>query len=196
MRFTITVLSLLASVTADAQLYQCTTGGRTSFQDRPCDKASVSRSIALQPAARSPQAIFAALRQGMSVDEVRRAVPGVRPGNLDRLATGAVAQLQIPQVNHAGSPFTVGLFFLGDRLSRVNFSGRMGLDNQDNLNTFDRIVADFRSAYGQENARTVANRGGLSANAEWQMPRGKVWVSIIPITADTSLLNFGFVPGI
>lgn len=193
MRVLFTALLILIAAEAHAQVYKCVKAGKTQYQDSPCDPSSTVAKVVAS--AGSSQMIWTGLKQGMTVDEVRQNVRNAKAGAEDRLFNGARELLRVEGVNVAGIAFNAGFFFQAGRFAQVNLSGPAMVGNKENLGNFDRVVADFRAKYGQESRNKVSNeRFGLSADAEWLKEGGRVWVSVIPVTADTSMLNRGYVP--
>jgi hypothetical protein len=192
MRLSPAVFAMFLASTAHAQMYQCVKDGRTSFQDAPCDPASsLSKSIATA----APHMLWNGLKSGMTVDDVQKKIRNAKPGTDDWLASGARELLRVERVTLAGTFFDAGFFFDSGRFRQVNLSGSLMVSNEDNLRAFDRVSTDFRNRYGRETYRKVANDySGLSASAEWLNDDGKVWASIVPITATTSMFNVGYVP--
>jgi len=155
----------------------------------------VTLSLLLASLAASAQTLWNGTEYGMSVEEVRKKIPEAKPGNGDRVVSGAEELLRLEKIIVAGTQFEVSFFFLKDKLTQVNFSTPQWGSNEENLLSFDRVVTEFRTKYGQETERTVSNqRFGLSANAEWVSGDTQIWVTITPVTAITSMLNLGFRP--
>ncbi|WP_374349900.1 DUF4124 domain-containing protein [Chitinimonas sp.] len=187
-------LMLALCTSASAQVYQCTKNGSVSFQEAPCEKDSTAKTLAIRNSGSS--GIFTAgLKTGMSIDEVKSKVAGTQAINSDRLFNGSVGKLGINPVNMAGGTFSAKFFFLGDRFFQVNLSSDM-TRNAENLKLFDKLCAELRSVYGPESSHKVDNKPTmLSADAEWSTASYWAFVSITPVTADTSLLTLGLRPG-
>jgi hypothetical protein len=186
--------ALTASTVNGAQIFQCVKEGKTSFQEAPCDpKSSVSKSITARTP--GPQALWDGLKYDMTVNEIRQKVPNAISKSEDSLASGAREQLRLERVQVAGLSFTAQFFFGGERFRQVNYAGPMMVSNEDNLRAFNQVLADFRTTHGRESRHKVSDeRFGLSASADWFNESGNVWIVIVPVTATTSLLNFGFTP--
>lgn len=131
----------------------------------------------------------------MTLEEVQRKVPEAKAGTNDSLSSGARQLLRVDQVPIAGASFDAGFFFASGKFIRVNLSGSMNVANEDNMRTFDRVVALFRSKYGAEVQNNAWNgRSERPSRAEWAIDDGKIWVDIVPITAFTSMLILGYIP--
>lgn len=187
------VTTLLIGTAAHAQIYQCTKGGKTAFQDSPCDAGSAAKVIANR--ASSGAFNWDELKPGMSVDEVKQKFPGLKPGNEGKLVTGARELLHGSQVSLGGVTFEAGFFFIGGKFTQVNLLTDAADKNETNLKVFEKLFNEFRAKYGPETKRVVKHDAYmLSADATWESEKGKVWVGVLPLTADTSNLLAGFVP--
>ena len=187
----VATLCIGVSSFSHAEVYKCENAGKISYQQSPCETKSKSTKMAMSSA--SPN-LWTNLKSGLSVAEVQRMVPQAKKGDYSSLSNGARGLLQVSSVNVAGKKFAANFFFLGDRFHRVNFSGAMNDSNESNLKAFNQIFEGFQSRYGVAANRRIANEYGLSARAEWKLPTGEVWIVVVPITATTSLLNFGYFP--
>lgn len=188
-------LTLALPGIAQAQVYRCEVGGKVEYQQHPCADAARQSSKLMAAPASKPELWTAVLTQGMTPEQVRQAVPQARPGGNDSLKNGARQLLRMEPTTVAGLDFDAKFFFLNDKFLRVNFSGPMNVDNEVNLRAFDKIAEIFQSRYGAPANRKVSNaRHGLSARAEWNLRQGEVWMIISPVSANTSSINFGFLP--
>lgn len=183
---------------SQAQSYKCLKAQKVSYQQYPCEPDST----AVQPAesvlsnkGSTKTNLWTNLKQGMSLAEVRQKVPEAKPGDNASLSSGARGLLRIENVAIAGTNFTAQFYFSADKFIRVNLSGSMSETNENNIKTFEKILEIFKPIYGTELSRELNNEKiGLSGNAEWKIDAGKVWISILPITDTTSMLNLGYVP--
>jgi len=67
--------------------------------------------------------------------------------------------------------------------------------NEINMRNFKKVQEELRAKYGTESKNELNDRNsGLSADTEWLGSNGKIWVTIVPITASTSLMTTGFKP--
>ena len=181
---------------AQAQVFKCEVAGKVAYQQQPCAGAGSAKQLAAaqHKAAASPN-LWTQLRQGMPLAEVQRLVPEGKPGKSSRLKNGAVALLQVPDVAVAGLTFQANFFFLDDKFHRVNFSGPMANGNADNLRAFEKAHDIFRGRYGAPAVKEVKDEPrGLSGRADWKIESGEVWMVLVPVGADTSLFNFGYLP--
>jgi hypothetical protein len=150
----------------------------------------------LLPVIGHADALWPSAKYGMSVPEVMKAVPGARPSPQgSRLVTGAREELRIDNVSLAGRSFVAGLYFSQGQLVQVLLSLPEWGANPQNTAAFNDLVRAFSARYGKNFSRTInAAASGLSANAEWTSSGENVFISIAPVTRDTSMLNVGFRP--
>lgn len=129
----------------------------------------------------------------MSVDEVQRNIPGATQVNGSHLYDGAKELLSKKGVTVAGITFEASYFFKDGKLSQVNVNDRAMNKNEVTLLNFERLLSELRGRFGNEGQRNVKNENwGISGEASWSVGSDKLWASITPITADTSMLNFGY----
>lgn len=144
------------------------------------------------------------LRPGMSADDVKRTVAGTRAEG-DRLANGAQLRLRKQGVIVAGIAFDATYYFDRDEhLSSVVVEkagettiGLLNINANDaNLADYEKLTSFFRTKYGAETSSTKKSKEtgfpGLSASSDWSAEGGKVFVSISPLTATTSMLSLGY----
>lgn len=185
----LTILSLSISAVTQAEIYKCENGGKVSYQQHPC--ASTGKATKMAAGSASPN-LWVNLKSGMSIADVQRMVPQAKAGSYSSLHNGARGLLQVSPINVVGKKFDANFFFLDDQYYRVNFSGPLNDSNESNLQSFNQLFSIFQARYGTPSSRQVSDKtSGLSARAEWQLPTGEVWMIISPITAKTSLMNFG-----
>lgn len=179
---------------AQAQVYRCDVAGKVEYQQQPCAAAASASTQLVSAPTESPN-LWTTLVRGMTVEEVQKVVKQAKPGDNDSLKNGARALLQTSRIAAGGQEFEARFFFLNDRFHRVNFSGPMNVENGLNLKTFEKLTETFQSRYGAPVERKVRHQNaGLSASASWNTDKGEVWVIVVPLAADTSFVNFGFVP--
>jgi hypothetical protein len=194
--------ALMAASACNAQaVYKCVQGGNTSYQSTPCDGATVSAPVTVPIRTSSGSLPWEGLRQGMSPEDVKRLVPGlvapVNNGRSESLIQGREARV-------AGFDFAVQYAFDDAKglksvhLERVGDGKVLDLElssNTGNLAAFDKLTQFLRSKYGPESSRRLKTRDtgfpGLSASSEWQADGGRLFVAVIPVTAETSMLNMG-----
>ncbi len=201
------VLVLFAAVicpqTQAQQVYKCVKDGKTAFQGNPCEAGSTSTSTP-QPRAAAGGLPWEGLRPGMSADDVKRTVAGARAEG-DRLANGAQLRLRKQGVIVAGIAFDATYYFDRDeRLSSVVVEkvgettiGLLNINANDaNLADYEKLTSFFRTKYGAATSSTKKSKEtgfpGLSASSDWSAEGGKVFVSISPLTATTSMLSLGY----
>jgi hypothetical protein len=130
--------------------------------------ASISAAV---PSALRAQEMPAGVVLGMSVDELRRAIPQLeqvrRP---QRMAGGLVGTWHSLAVQVLGLSGEQVFFFAHERLERVEFVGGTR-DDSSNLAAFDRIVAWGRGVFGQEIAADDAG----ARYAEWTSGETEVY---------------------
>lgn len=204
--FAALVLVLFSTVTCPQvqaqQVYKCVKDGKTAFQGNPCEAGSTSTSTQRPRAGGGLP--WEGLRPGMSADEVKRTVAGVR-AEADHLANGAQLRLRNQGVIVAGIAFDASYYFdRDDRLSSVIVQkvgettiGLLNINaNDSNLADYEKLISSFRTKYGAETSSTKKSKEtgfpGLSASSDWSVEGGKVFVSISPLTATTSMLSLGY----
>ena len=198
-RFALTIvmvtLCLLRVPLSQAQIYQCSKNGQSSFQDHPCDVGTASAHPIKIREESGSHIIWSGLKYGMSADEIQQRVPGAQAAGGDFLVTGARELLSLDQVSMAGTTFSAEFFFIAGKFTSVNLSADPIVSNQENTVNFEKLCSVLRARYGAETRRKVDNeQWGLSADADWNTADGKVFASIVPTTADTSRLITGYVP--
>lgn len=193
MRETFLICALLFSASANAQIYKCIKDRKTTVQGTPCDrKSNASRAIGGYASVGSAWP-WEGLKYGMSLDEVQRNVPGTTQVMGSHLYDGAKELLKKTGVTVAGITFEASYFFKDGRLSQVNVNDRTMNKNEVTLPNFERLLSELRARFGNEREKNVKNESwGISGEASWSVGGDKLWVSITPITADTSTLNFGY----
>lgn len=184
------------ALSAQAQVFKCEVAGKIAYQQQPCEGLGATKQrAAAQPKPAASPNLWTQLSQGMSVAEVQRQVPEAKPGDRDQLRNGALALLQVPSVSVAGLGFQAQFFFLDDKFHRVNFSGPMANGNAANLQAFEKLHDIFRGRYGVPVVKEVKDSAkGLSGRADWKIDAGDVWMILVPVGANTSLFNFGYLP--
>ena len=179
---------------AQAQVYRCDVAGKVEYQQQPC-AAAANGSGKLVVAANDQPNLWTNLTRGMTVDEVLKAVPQAKLGDDDKLRNGARSLVWVNRIAAGGQDFDARFFFLNDRFHRVNFSGPMNYSNQLSMKTFEKISETFQRRYGPPADKKFINEQmGMAASATWNTNRGEVWIILVPVTADTAFVNFGFVP--
>ncbi|QIL82541.1 hypothetical protein G7047_23330 [Diaphorobacter sp. HDW4A] len=176
-----------------AQVYRCEVAGKVEFQQHPC--AAASGSSKLVSAATDQPPLWTTLTRGLTVDEVLKAVPQAKLGDDDKLKNGARSLLWVKRISAGGQDFDARFFFLNDRFHRVNFSGSMNHSNELSMKTFDKLAETFQRSYGAPADKKFINESmGMAASATWNINQGEVWLILVPVTANTAFVNFGFVP--
>jgi hypothetical protein len=139
-------------------------------------------------------ALWPSAKYGMSVPEVMKAVPEAKPSpHGSKLVTGAREELRIERVPLAGRSFVAELYFSQGQLVQVLLSLPEWGSNNQNTAAFKDLVKAFSAQYGQNFSQSINAAGsGLSANAEWRSSGENIFISIAPVTQDTSMLNVGF----
>lgn len=196
-------VALICPQTRAQQVYKCVKEGKTTFQANPCDAGSTSTSMR-QPRVTGGGLPWEGLRPDMSADYVKRIVAGVSAEG-DHLANGAQLRLRKHGVVVAGIVFDATYYFArNERLSSVlaekvgeTTIGPLNINANDaNLADYEKLILFFRTKYGAETSSTKNSNEtgfpGLSASSDWSVEGGKVFVSITPLTATTSMLSFGY----
>ena len=187
------IVALLITSSANAQIYKCVKDGNLSFQDTPCGRGSTV-SLAIEDNATAGSALpWEGLSRGMSVAEVKRNVAGTSQVQGSHLSDGARELLIKRDVAFAGVPFEASYFFKDGKLAQVNVNDPELNKNEDTLRDFENLMSELRGRFGSEGKRAVKKESwGISGEAAWSVGLDKLWVSITPITADTSRLSFGY----
>lgn len=206
--------SLAAALSCHAQaVHKCVKGGAFSYQSTPRDGASVPAPVtALTTAAAAAPGRAGAgglpwegMREGMSPEDVRRLVAG-----LEALVPNGKSEslMQRRGANVAGLEFVAQYGFdnlkglKSVHLDRVGDGKGLLVEsssNASNLAGFEKLTKLLRSKYGPESNSRLKTKEtgfpGLSASSEWSMDGAKVFVSVSPVTAETSTLHTGMVFG-
>jgi len=113
----------------------------------------------LAPSAAQAQMLPAGVQLGMSVQQLRQAVPALRPvPHPARLAGGLVGRWAGPSVRVAGVTLTPTFFFAGGHLARVEY-----VAPAPDARSFDALLAWGRGKWGPE----LAQRSPEGAYASW-----------------------------
>lgn len=139
------------------------------------------------------QALWREANYGMSIDEVRAAIPEVADAaNPGELAGGAKGLLTIPKVQIAGSAYQARFFFLNDKLVQVMLS----LDNpgkfDSSLRTFETLEELLRVKYGREVQRQVKRGVVNQASATWMAGGTNISVLTYSFDNDNASLNINY----
>lgn len=195
--FLIAACMLAIAPTAISQpIYKCVKAGKTSFQESPCEGSNAIPTSVRSLTARLP---WEGVRLGMSVDDVKR-ITAIQ----DKPEKDAQARLRKRGVMISGIPFDATFEFdsSGKFVSAIahpaqGTSDTLHInDNDVNFADYQKLVSFLRSKYGAETSEPLKNKDtgfpGLSAGAHWVVDGGRVFVTIIPVTATTSTLHLGF----
>ncbi len=121
-----------------------------------------------------------------------------------RRNVAAPVQLKKQGVKIVGIAFNVTYFFEREKGLTSVFLEKIGSEvpsldinaNDMNLAHYEKLRLFFRSKYGAETSSTIKNKAtgfpGLSAGSNWAAAGGEVFVSIIPVTAETSMMTLGY----
>lgn len=139
------------------------------------------------------QTLWRDTNYGMSIDQVRAAIPevadAVKPGEL---AGGAKGLLTIPKVQIAGADYQARFFFLNDKLVQVMLS----LDNpgkfDSSLRTFETLEELLRVKYGREIKREVKRGVVNQASATWMAGGTNISVLTYSFDNDNASLNINY----
>jgi hypothetical protein len=193
----VTVFAIMGCPTAQAQeVYKCVKNGKTSFQSAPCEGGSIS---SLQARAATGGLPWEGLRFGMSADEVTRIVGGAQAEG-----GGTKVRLSKQDVKIVGIAFNATYSFDRDKGLSSVFLEKVGdkvlsLDinaNDANLADYEKLRSFFRTKYGAETSSAIKSKAtgfpGLSAHSYWSAEGGEVFVSISPVTGETSMMSLGY----
>ena len=90
-------LLVLAAPAAQAQLFKCVLGGKTVYQDAPCDDKSRQSTLRAPPSPTAPPARAAAPKAGAAAPKAAAATPAAATGGaIDVLAGFAVCSERVP----------------------------------------------------------------------------------------------------
>lgn len=186
-------LLLLATSASHAQVYTCTVGGITAYQQVPCAgdlKKGQQATVNAVPGSAGSQSAAAPLPWpgldfGMPVSEVLRRIPGSREDH------GAVT---LKGFVFSGKTFDVQFGFKSDRLAQVHLGDTVFMEpNAAVRQSFDRLVATLRRIYGEPASQSVEELSwGLRGEASWKRPGSEVKVTISPVTRDQSMILFNY----
>lgn len=189
-------IAAFASPALSQPVYKCVKDGKTSFQESPCDGTNVVQSKVAVVAARLP---WEGIRDGMTRDEVKRVAAIQEPPG--QSATG---KLHKKGVVISGVVFMVDYTFDGNQrwvsmLAQPEQGNTDSLHmngNDANFSAYEKVATFLRSKYGAEKHRSLKNKDtgfpGLSASSDWVVGGGKLFITIIPVTATTSSLHLGY----
>ena len=194
--------SLTAALGCQAQaVHKCVKGGSTTYQSTPCDGAAVSAPVAATIPPSSGGLPWEGLRPGMSLEDVKRLVPDLESSMGDGKNQSAVRKRE---VKVAGFSFAARYAFERDKglksvlFEHVGDEKVMDLElsrNANNLAAFEKLTQFLRGKYGAEATRELKTKEtgfpGLSATSEWMVDGGRLFVVVLPVTAETSMLNVG-----
>jgi hypothetical protein len=189
---------LMAALWAHAQqVYKCTKDGKTSFQQVPCEGADITKMAVPKPTGGGLP--WDGLRPGMAQDEFRRAVAGTQPegDRLFRKQGLVIAGVSFDAEYHFDGQGRLQFVF-ADKSDGAKF-GLLNLNGNDaNQADFEKLTAVFRAKYGSEASKSLKNRDtgfpGLSASADWSVDGIRIFISVSPVTATTSMLRLGYNP--
>ncbi len=208
----------MAALSCHAQaVHKCVKGGSTSYQSTPCDGAALAAPVAARVNASVTAPVAAPVRTGsggLPWDGMR---PGMSPEDVRRLVSG----LEAPVANGRGESLmqkrgtnVAGLEFVAQygfdnlkglksvHLDRVGEGKVLDLEsssNASNLAAFEKLTKFLRGKYGPESNSSLKTKEtgfpGLSARSEWSVDGARLFVSVSPITAETSMFSMGMVFG-
>lgn len=194
--------SLTAALPVHAQpVYKCTKAGKTIFQQVPCEGADIARTNAPAPvpAPASGGLPWDGLHSGMSSQDVLRIAAGAQPEGerLLRRQGIVVAGVRFDAEYHFDAQGRLQAVFAdkadGTQVGVLNLNG-----NEANQSDFERLATAFRAKYGTETGRSLKSKEtgfpGLSASADWFADGAKIFISVSPVTATTSMLRIGANP--
>lgn len=190
MRKNLLLVCLLVCASAVyADMYKCTTSnGSTAFQDAPC--ANESKSQKLESSAAAGGLPWSGLKLGMSREQISRTLPGV---NL--VSDGADGLNMANGASIAGFKFhEAGYAFSGGALYKITLVSEY-FDNALVAKGFEKISALFNQQYGASHEERKFERkwSGLFGSWTWRGPNGgEVYLSVSPVTADSSMLLTGY----
>lgn len=128
---------------------------------------------------------------GMSVDQVRSAVPAAQAVDpspsttiTSGLNAGAEKRLHVPEFDLAGAPFTGSFYFKDGALVAVTLRSMDA-----SRSAFNSIVESLRSKYGRELSDDVrGGRLGTSGTMKWAAGRTTIALSLFDLSAGTTIL--------
>ncbi len=143
------------------------------------------------------QMLWGEAHYGMTFEHVQRLHPeAATPGsNGQTLASGAVEKLRIGDHEFMGKRFTVGFYFLHDKLSQVTVSmDPTRYSGEEMGEVFPEIVKAFTARYGTETERRdLSNTPFKHRKAIWET--GETRITVLHMQAkDFYLLNVVYQP--
>ena len=131
---------------------------------------------------------------GMSVAEVRGAVPAAATGAGGHIVTGATAELHLDKTEVAGTTLPADFYFLDGKLTQISFNEDAYHDNEVNAKAFDRIAGVLRKQFGPEASSKVADSSliGLSRDTTWVAGDTEILLGVAPVTGATSMLLLNY----
>lgn len=134
----------------------------------------------------------------MSPEAVKRSVsavenPGDNVHSLRKLGVVIVGNVFNATYHFDSSKRLVSVIL--DKTGDQNFGLLHISGNETSLVAYERLISFFRNKYGPEKSRSLKSQDtgfpGLSANTEWSVDSGRLFISISPVTASTSTLSLG-----
>ncbi len=206
--FTLLSLSIglaLLSASAQAQIYKCSTGGRTTFQAIPCDDDGRTRQQMLDeqgrtraPTSRMPMP-WDELKLNMSVDEVKRLMPGAAEASgILSQPNGAQGLLKHEKVRFGHRDYEATYFFLDGAFDRVTYAlPGIWRPLPQALEGYAEVYQQLVARYGQPSDSSESRESDESAEkrAVWNLPNGdRVVVGVAGVTRDVEASMGGALP--
>jgi hypothetical protein len=138
------------------------------------------------------QSLWGGTEYGMSIDEVKLAVPNaIAPSKGSRLGNGAQELLRLENVEIVNKRFAASFFFLWGKLNQVTLSLQSPTFHGATL-TFNSLSEALRAKYGQEISRE-SDRGLLNkVSATWMAGRTNINVIAIAVGDNDATLNINY----
>jgi len=140
----------------------------------------------------SAQSLWGGTEYGMSVDQVKSAVPNVTtPSNPNHLLDDAQELLRLENVEIVNKRFSASFYFIAGKLTQVTLSLEKGHTFRGATLVFDSLTEALRAKYGREINRD-SKRGVLNtASATWMAGRTNINVLAMGVE-NKALLNINY----
>ena len=139
------------------------------------------------------QALWSTTRSGMSLEDVRKVVPGTHaPSNPERFGDGTREYLRLDNVEVVGHPFSAHFYFKEGKLSQVT----LGMKGKNSFTTtqevFKLLSEPLRVKYGQEISHEEKSYPFPMAQATWMSGRTNINVVTLAVNPRDALLNINY----
>ena len=139
------------------------------------------------------QSLWGGTEYGMSLEQVRTAIPNATPpSQADHLADGSQELLRLENVEIVRTTFSAKFFFKTGKLSQVTLTWKKGQTFWSAMLVYKELMEALRAKYGAEITRDV-QRGVLNmATATWLSGRTNINLFAASVGEDDAVLNVNY----